>query len=39
MDNAAYNRVYLVQDYAKELNIKIEFLPPYAPNLNLIGRI
>ncbi len=39
MDNAAYNRAYLVQDYAKELNIRIEYLPPYAPNLNLIERV
>ncbi len=35
MDNASYNRVYLVQDYAKEINIKIKYLPPYSPNLNL----
>ncbi len=39
MDNAAYNRAYPVQDYAKELNIKIKYLPPYSPNLNLIERI
>lgn len=39
MDNAAYNRSYLVQEYAKELNIKIIYLPPYSPNLNLIERI
>jgi len=39
MDNAKYNRAYAVQDYAKELNIKIKYLPPYSPNLNLIERI
>ena len=39
MDNAAYNRAYLVQNYAKEINIKIKYLPPYAPNLNLVERI
>ena len=39
MDNAAYNRAYLVQDYAKELNITIKYLPPYAPNLNLVERM
>jgi transposase len=39
MDNAGYNRAYPVQEYAKELNIKIRYLPPYAPNLNLIERV
>ena len=39
MDNAAYNRSYIVQDYAKELNITIKYLPPYSPNLNLIERV
>jgi transposase len=39
MDNAKYNRAYIVQDLAKELNITIKFLPPYSPNLNLIERV
>lgn len=39
MDNAKYNRAYIVQDYAKELNITIKYLPPYSPNLNLIERV
>jgi transposase len=39
MDNAKYNRAYLVQDYAKTLGIEIKYLPPYAPNLNFIERI
>ena len=39
MDNARYNRAYVVQDLAKQLNITIKFLPPYCPNLNLIERV
>ncbi len=39
MDNAKYNRAYVVQDIAKKLNITIKFLPPYSPNLNLIERV
>jgi len=39
MDNAKYNRAYIVQEYAKELNINIKYLPTYSPNLNLIERV
>jgi transposase len=39
LDNASYNRAYDVQDLAKELDITLEYLPPYAPNLNLIERL
>jgi len=39
MDNAKYNRAYEVQDFARSLNVEIKYLPPYAPNLNLIERI
>lgn len=39
LDNASYNRAYATQDCAKELNIELLFLPPYAPNLNLIERL
>jgi len=39
LDNAAYQRCLLVQDMAKELRIKLLFLPPYSPNLNLIERL
>lgn len=39
LDNAAYNKSYQVRDRAEELNIKLEFLPPYCPNLNLIERL
>lgn len=39
LDNAPYNQSYEVADKAKTLNIKLEFLPPYCPNLNLIERL
>jgi transposase len=39
LDNASYNRAYEVQNFAKELNINLIYLPPYSPNLNLIERI
>jgi len=39
LDNAGYNRAYEVQELAKELNIILRYLPPYAPNLNLIERL
>lgn len=39
LDNAAYNRSYVVQEEAKRLNIQLEYLPPYCPNLNLIERL
>lgn len=39
LDNAKYNHNDEVKDAAKELNIKLEFLPPYSPNLNLIERL
>lgn len=39
MDNAKYNRAYSVQNYAKTLGIIIKYLPPYAPNLNLVERV
>jgi len=38
MDNARYQKAYEVQEYAKKLNIVLEYLPPYSPNLNLIER-
>lgn len=37
-DNARYYHAELVKDYLKESRIKLVFLPPYAPNLNLIER-
>lgn len=39
LDNASYNRAYEVQDYAAENQIELLYLPPYAPNLNLIERL
>lgn len=39
LDNAAYQRANAVQVYAKSLKIKLHFLPPYSPNLNLIERV
>ncbi len=38
MDNARYQRCYLVQNLAKALEIELLFLPSYSPNLNLIER-
>ena len=37
-DNARYYRSKAVQAYLKNSRIKLVFLPPYAPNLNLIER-
>ena len=39
LDNARYQKCHDVQDLAKELNIVLEYLPPYSPNLNLIERL
>ena len=39
MDNAEYNREHDVQELAQELSIRLRYLPPYAPNLNLIERL
>jgi transposase len=38
-DNARYYRSKAVQEYIKDSRIKLVFLPPYAPNLNLIERL
>lgn len=38
-DNARYYRSRLVKAYLKRSRIKLIFLPPYAPNLNLIERL
>ena len=39
-DNARYYRCNLVKEYLKENpRIKILFLPPYSPNLNIIERL
>jgi transposase len=38
LDNARYQRCDAVSDCAKALQIELEFLPSYSPNLNLIER-
>jgi transposase len=38
-DNARYYRSKAVQAYLENSRIKLVFLPPYAPNLNLIERL
>ncbi len=39
LDNAAYNRSKKVKDLAKKLGIRLKYLPPYSPNLNLAERL
>jgi transposase len=39
LDNARYQSCKVVQAKAADLNIELVFLPPYAPNLNLIERL
>jgi transposase len=39
LDNARYQRCELVQALARELGIRLLFLPSYSPNLNLIERL
>lgn len=39
LDNARYQHCALVMDLAKSLNIDLQFLPSYSPNLNLIERL
>ena len=39
LDNARYQHCALVMDLAQSLNIHLEFLPSYSPNLNLIERL
>jgi transposase len=34
LDGAGYHRSSVVVEKAKELNIKLHYLPPYSPNLN-----
>ena len=38
-DNAAYYRSNMVKEYLEQSSVEIKFLPPYAPNLNLIERL
>jgi len=39
LDNARYQHCRLVEEYAKQLNISLLFLPSYSPNLNIIERL
>jgi len=39
LDGAGYHRSAVVIEKAKELNIKLHYLPPYSPNLNPIERL
>jgi transposase len=39
LDNARYQRCELVQSLARQLGIRLLFLPSYSPNLNLIERL
>lgn len=39
MDNASYNKSKKVRRLAKKLNIRLKYVPPYSPNLNLIERL
>ena len=39
LDNASYHYSKEVKEYLKGKNIKLVFLPPYSPNLNLIERL
>ena len=39
LDNARYNYAKITRAFAEENNIFLLFLPPYAPNLNLIERL
>ena len=38
-DNARYYRSRMVRNYLEKSKIKLIFLPPYSPNLNLIERL
>lgn len=38
VDNARYYRSCLLKEYVERTKIKLIFLPPYSPNLNLIER-
>lgn len=39
LDNAKYQKCKVVQTVAKKLNISLDYIPPYSPNLNLIERL
>jgi transposase len=39
LDNARYQHCLVVQTFAEKLGIRLLFLPPYSPNLNIIERL
>jgi transposase len=39
IDNAKYYKCHVVNEYLVDSKIKLVFLPPYSPNLNLIERL
>lgn len=39
LDNARYQKCRIVQEMALNLDIHMEYIPPYSPNLNLIERL
>ena len=39
LDNAKYYKNALIEEYLKKSKIKLLFMPPYSPNLNLIERL
>ena len=39
LDNASYNHAHSVRDEAQRQRIRLEYLPPYSPNLNPIERL
>lgn len=39
LDNARYQKCKAVQELAGRLDIVLDYLPPYSPNLNLIERL
>jgi len=39
LDNASYQKSYIVQNTAAALGIELVFVPSYSPNLNLIERL
>lgn len=38
-DRAGYHKDKTIQQFAKDLSIKLHYLPPYSPNLNPIERL
>jgi transposase len=39
LDNVRYHHACLVKEFAQETKIELHYLPPYAPNLNLVERL